>query len=356
VIVWQTRYWFPWFVTVGVQIPVALGWSLLWHSRRPHKEVKTLVETAEQLSHEKRNLAEELAEIQTPRKVLDLPISASDSVGLLSIPDYEILSPIGEGAYGEVRLARNAVGIYYAVKIIHRERRTNLKSFEREFRGIQSFMPLSSEHPGLVLIRHVGRDQNDNYFYYVMDLADDEVSGRRIDPQSYSARNLAKDLEKRKCLPMLECVELGLALSDALAYLHSSGLVHRDIKPSNIIFVGGMPKLADIGLVTQVGRADMSVVGTPGFIDRVAPGTVAGDIFSFGRLLYVSVTGRPPEEFPHLPSDLESESEAGALSQFRTIISRACQLESFEPYRSANEMQSDLARLRQEICRKMSGG
>ena len=35
-----------------------------------------------------------------------------------------------------------------------------------------------------------------------------------------------------------------------LAGLHARGLVHRDIKPSNVIFVNGVPKLADIGLVS----------------------------------------------------------------------------------------------------------
>ena len=44
-----------------------------------------------------------------------------------------------------------------------------------------------------------------------------------------------------------EVVALGVALARALASLHACGLVHRDIKPSNIVFVGGVPKLADVG-------------------------------------------------------------------------------------------------------------
>src|SRR5207249_10480341 len=81
----------------------------------------------------------------------------------------------------------------------------------------------------------------------------------------YSPRTLCSEIQTRGRLPVSECVQIGLSLTSALAHLHKNGLVHRDVKPSNIIFVGGVPKLADIGLVTEASEA-RSYVGTEGFI------------------------------------------------------------------------------------------
>jgi TolB-like protein len=119
----------------------------------------------------------------------------------------------------------------------------------------------------------------------------------------YTPRTLATDVTRHRRLPPAECVRIGLALTSALAHLHRHKLVHRDVKPSNIIFVGGVPKLADIGLVAEVSEA-RSYVGTEGFIPPEGPGTVQADLYSLGKLLYEISTGKDRHAFPELPSDL----------------------------------------------------
>ena len=114
---------------------------------------------------------------------------------------------------------------------------------------------------------------------------------------------LFRSLQRRGRLPCAEALLLTLALADALAHLHASGLVHRDIKPSNVVFVGGRPKLADIGLVARVAGAD-TLVGTLGYIPPEGPGSPAADIYSLGKVLYEMVTGRDRQDFPNLPDDL----------------------------------------------------
>ena len=89
-----------------------------------------------------------------------------------TVPDHELLQPIGRGSYGEVWLARNALGTLRAVKIVRRADFSNPRPFEREFAGIQHVEPLSRAHEGLVDILQVGRDETDEFFYYVMELAD----------------------------------------------------------------------------------------------------------------------------------------------------------------------------------------
>ena len=195
-----------------------------------------------------------------------------------AIPDHELIRCIGQGSYGEVWLARNKLGTLRAVKIVYRQSFEDSRPFEREFKGIQKFEPISRSHEGLVDILQVGGGED--YFYYVMELADDAAAKRRkwesgqsenLEDRPFSPRSTfpicltmlpatspapsaAKCAASAVC-PVAQCLEIGQSLASALAHLHAHGLVHRDIKPSNIIFVHGAPKLADIGLVADVERS-----------------------------------------------------------------------------------------------------
>jgi serine/threonine protein kinase len=96
------------------------------------------------------------------------------------IPDLELLRSIGSGSYGEVWLARSILGTYRAVKIVQRKAFRDEEAFEREFSGLQRFEPVSREHGGFVAILHVGRNRAEGFFYYVMELADNDSDCDRI--------------------------------------------------------------------------------------------------------------------------------------------------------------------------------
>ena len=253
------------------------------------------------------------------------------------VPDHELVRLIGSGSSGQVWLARNAMGTYRAVKIVYESTFRHRRPFEREFNGILKFEPISRLHDGLVDILHVGRNDMAGYFYCVMEVADDVGAAQVIAAEQYHPRTLAQDIARRKQLPVAECVQIGATIASALHFLHQHGLIHRDIKPSNIIFVKGVPKLADIGLVADMDEA-RSFVGTEGFIPPEGPGTVQADIYSLGKVLYEISTGKDRNDYPELPAQLGNTTADRDLIQFNKIVLNACRTSPRLRYKSADEL------------------
>jgi len=260
------------------------------------------------------------------------------------VPDHELIRCVGKGSYGEVWLARNVMGTFRAVKVVFRRTFDSDRPYDREFSGVQKFEPISRSHPGLVSILHVGRNTESGYFYCVMDAADDLVYGRQIDPANYTPRTLSNAIRKCTRLPLAECLRIGVSLASALSYLHQRGLVHRDIKPSNIIFVEGLPKFADIGLVTDIGQKG-TFVGTEGYIPPEGPGSPGADLYSLGKVLYEIGLGNAPDQYPELPSRLRELAEAPGLMRLNEVILKACAQRPERRFQSAEQMRCELAAL-----------
>src|SRR5437773_1372341 len=157
----------------------------------------------------------------------------------------------------------------------------------------------------------------------------------------YRPLTLRELLKQHGRLPLSQCLAIGRQLASALAHLHARGLVHRDVKPSNIVFVNGVAKLADIGLVAEASE-DHSFVGTEGVIPPEGPGTPQADLYSLGKVLYEISTGRDRHDFPALPDDL---AEDEAMLELNAVILKTWKKDLGERYHSATELQSDLALL-----------
>ncbi len=239
------------------------------------------------------------------------------------LPDYELLRQIGRGSYGEVWLARGVTGVFRAVKIVWRNRFSDARPYEREFRGLKEFASISLVESRQLALLHVSRNETDGFFYYVMELADDVETGREINPERYVPRTLREVRARSGRLPAAECVSIGVELARGLAGMHARNLVHRDIKPSNVIFVGGVPKLADIGLVATA-SGDLTFVGTEGFFPPEGPGTPAADVYSLGKVLYELATGMDRKDFPRLNPHWDQAPDRKALLELNEVIIRAC--------------------------------
>jgi len=242
-----------------------------------------------------------------------------------SVPDHEVLRKIGGGSYGDVWMARAVTGVMRAIKVIWREDFENDRDFEREFEGIKNYEPISRNHPGLIPILHVGRKKGkDEFYYYVMELADDIENGQKIHPVEYEPRTLRTDLVAADKSPMEvdRCIKMGLQISKALEYLHDQGLAHRDVKPGNIIYLGGKARLADIGLVAMPGQ--MTFVGTQGFVPPEGPGTRRSDIYALGKVLYEMCTGMDRMDFPNLPECTFTGEQSKRWKTLNSIICDMC--------------------------------
>ncbi len=105
-----------------------------------------------------------------------------------------------------------------------------------------------------------------------------------------------------------EIVHVGEQIAGALASAHAQSLIHRDIKPGNILIddIADRPaiaiKVTDFGLARALDDDSLTrtglISGTPMYM---APEQTRGealdgraDLFSFGSVLYMLATGRPP--------------------------------------------------------------
>jgi serine/threonine protein kinase len=282
----------------------------------------------------------EAAREKVKRRDKDGPPSHRDDI---VIPDYTLMKRIGSGAYGEVWLAQSVTGALRAVKIVWREDFELTRTFHREFQGIQQFEPISRGHPCLVHILHVGWNEPRGFYYCVMELADDAEDGANIiNTQTYVPRTLTTDMRRHGRLDPFFCRDAGVYMADALHYMHNHGLTHRDIKPSNIIFVGGVCKLADIGLVAAFG--ERTFVGTEGFVPPEGPGTPQADIYSLGKVLYEMSSGKDRMEFPEVPDNLSDEEWPFWLDLNR-VICQACECDLTRRFATA----ADFAEALQQV-------
>ena len=275
----------------------------------------------------------------------------SESPKTPAIPDHEVLRVIGRGAYGSIWLARSLTGMLRAVKVISRHTFSSERSFQREFDGMATFEPISRSHEGFVDILHVGKGEG--FFYYIMELADDFATPDKIHAATYQPKTLKSVLDQRGRLPARECIDFGLSLTQALQALHECGLTHRDIKPSNIIFVHGVPKIADIGLVAASGQE--SFVGTEGYVPPEGPGTPQADIYSLGKVFYEITMGKDRLDFPDIPTTLEHLDDKHHVLELNEILLKACAAKLKRRYATAEEMHADLVLVKRGEQRKRIG-
>jgi tetratricopeptide (TPR) repeat protein/tRNA A-37 threonylcarbamoyl transferase component Bud32 len=201
---------------------------------------------------------------------------------------FELIEPVGMGAFGSVYKARDPeLDRIVAIKIPRAgnlAEKSDLDRFLREGRSVAQL-----QHPAIVAIHEVGL--SDGMPYLVSEF---------IEGPSLSDVLTARQLSPR------ESAALVVILADALQYAHDRGVVHRDGKPSNILFdAANRPRLVDFGLAKrEAGEITMTqdgqILGTPAYMSpeqaRGESHRVDGrsDVYSLGVVLYRLLTGELP--------------------------------------------------------------
>lgn len=162
------------------------------------------------------------------------------------LPGYELISRLGAGGYGEVWLAHAPGGLTKAVKFVYgsyHERRA-----EHELKAMERIKEV--RHPFLLSLERI--EVVEGRLAIVTELADGSLKDLFDRRQDEGQRGIPRD----------ELLKYLRDAADALDYLSQKHhLQHLDVKPENLLMVGGHVKVADFGLVKDLGATQASMVG-----------------------------------------------------------------------------------------------
>jgi serine/threonine-protein kinase len=234
------------------------------------------------------------------------------------IGHYKILDRLGAGGIGEVYRARDTrLGRTVAIKVLRPEIAGDAASRDEFLRDARAAARLS--HPNVASLDEVGDIEGQPYLVFEFASGDTLrvlVNGRPINPR--------------------RALDYAIKIADALADIHSHGLVHQGLTPDHIIVTPkGVVKLLDVGLARWT---------TGGASTYKSPEQVLGenvdhrtDVFSLGVILVEMLTGRPaiaesggirtiPSSYASIVArllarsvDARYDSAAAAAAELRTV-------------------------------------
>jgi protein-serine/threonine kinase len=240
-----------------------------------------------------------------------------------TIDDYTILEDMGQGAYGQVKLARHkTTGKKVVLKYVTKRRilvdtwtrDRKLGTVPLEIHVLNYLRNPEFRHPNIVEMEGFFEDDVN---YYI-----------EMAPHGLPGMDLFDYIELRANMDESECRSIFAQVAQAVHFLHTKALVvHRDIKDENVILDGeGNIKLIDFGSAAYIKSGPFDVfVGTIGksflfffletsalqspqsdanqvSLDYAAPEVLAGkpyggkeqDVWALGILLYTIVYKENP--------------------------------------------------------------
>jgi serine/threonine protein kinase len=201
---------------------------------------------------------------------------------------------LGQGGYGQVwKVFSPAHGKEVARKYYKEKRHADTEAF---WYGLIQSMGGCEQH----IVKMLGRNEDGLYSVIELEFADGgtlyEVAFRK-DARGYYVGFMCASLTTPALLKELVRGCLG-----GLCFLHDRvGIVHSDIKPDNILMHRGKPKLADLGLCSEISNNARPRIGTFGYVapevfllPTVAENGGKTDVFSLGVTFFECFEGMAP--------------------------------------------------------------
>jgi len=217
-----------------------------------------------------------------------------DLLAGIQIGEYVVESKIGAGGFGSVyRAVHPLIGKTAAIKVLNRQYSSNPQMVSRFIAEARAVNQIRNRN--IIDIFSFGQLE-DGRQYYVMELLD----GVTFDGY----------LKQQGRLALEDAMPIFRGIARALGAAHAAGIAHRDLKPENVFLVmeddgNVFPKLLDFGIAKLMGDSGLghktrtgSPMGTPHYM---SPEQCRGrnvdqrtDIYSFGILVFETLTGRLP--------------------------------------------------------------
>ena len=254
---------------------------------------------------------------------------------------YEILSIVGRGSRSVVYHARNVSDgdTEVALKVLVENKKDKVSLSEKLRR--EALALVSSHHPSVIRLddfHSVG-----DICYLAMEYAGES--------------DLRKFAEKNGGLLDAGTIhDMLLQMSDALDYIHRTGIIHRDIKPDNLLVVSSNQfRVGDFGVAFLPGDPPTTdeLRNAVGTMDYMAPEVLEGveytqrsDIYSLGVSAYELLSGKNPFAFASMAEQLDIRRSLTPLSELNpqvpaylsAIIQKACAYDPKERFQSAKEI------------------
>ena len=142
-------------------------------------------------------------------------------------------------------------------------------------------------HPNVISFKDVFKDTKLDYFYIVMEYANDGDLSKKIKTQK-------NKIIGEKYFSEEKIMQYFYQICRGLQYIHSKNIIHRDIKSQNIFLMkNGKIKIGDFGIakaLTNTKNNATTIIGTPYYfspeIINGEPYNYKTDIWSLGVVLY----------------------------------------------------------------------